>query len=66
MKKLSDMKSGETGFVLYLPYHWHGDGAIHRYEYVKVIINLFGNMFIKTEHGYRLLMREDSSQITCR
>lgn len=29
MKKLSDMKSSETGFVLYLPYHWHGDGAIH-------------------------------------
>lgn len=64
MKKLSDMKVGDTGKVIYLPYNFY-NVSLKRFDHIKVILNLFGNKLIKSESGLTFIGREASSQITC-
>ena len=64
MKKLSEMSSGDEGTVLYLPYDYDSL-IVKRFERVKVILNIFGHMMIKTENGIRFINKKDAESITC-
>ena len=64
MKKLSDMSIGDRGLVLYLPFDFY-DSRIRRFAELKVILNIFGNVLIKTEYGIKFIGKETASLITC-
>lgn len=65
MRKLSKMKGGEVGKIIYLPYYWGGDRVVKRFENIIVVMNILGCVIIKTKNGYRFIGNRASSQITC-
>ena len=65
MRKLSRMRVGETGRIIYLPYYWGGDRVVRRYENIIVVMNILGCVIIRTKNGYKFIGNKASSQITC-